>query len=112
MWHKRNEMKNQNWYVSANVQQDNDTMLFTKRVKIENLKMDKDRTIAHIDGVTLEEAEEVANAVSLIPTMIADFTYISLHLGDLEGERELTHSEKAILDRANQMLVKLKPVTK
>jgi hypothetical protein len=61
---------------------------------------------------TLEEAEEVANAVSLIPTMIADFTYISLHLGDLEGERELTHSEKAVLDRANQMLAKLKPVTK
>ncbi len=96
---------NKSWYVSQNVQQDNDTI--TKRVKIESLKMDKDRTIAHIDGITLEEAEEVANAVSLIPTMIAEFTYIKLQLDSMNNE-DLTQFERVLLDRANQMLTKLK----
>lgn len=104
-------MKNLKLYVSANSTQDNDTMLFTKRVKLENLKMDKDRTIAHFDGVTLEEAEMFANAFSLVPTMEQEFNYIVLHLGDKEGERELTHFEKVILDRAKQVLALLNPVT-
>jgi hypothetical protein len=100
-------MKNQNWYVSANVQHDTDTMLFTKRVKIENLNSFKDRTIAHVDGITLEDAEKIANAVSLIPKMITEFTYIQLHLTTVEGIRKLTNNEKVLLDRVNQMIQNL-----
>ena len=100
-------MKNQKWYVSENIQRDNDTMLFTKRVKIENLKMDKDRTIAHIDGITLEEADSVSKAISLVPVMIAEMEHIQLHLSDLEGERELTNFEELLLKRVNNILGKL-----
>lgn len=64
-------MKNKNWYVSANVHQDYETMLFTKRIKMENLNMDKDRTIAHVEGITLEEAEANAKLMAAAQEMLA-----------------------------------------
>ncbi len=101
------------WYVANSFVEDYDTKLFTKRVKKvvgSNSEMDEDRTIAHIDGLTLNEADEIANAVSLIPKMIAEFIFISSHFENLvgKGTRELTISEREILNRANQILAKLK----
>jgi len=99
-----NPMKDQNWYVSTNVQQDDDTMLFTKRVKNENLKIDKDRTIAHVEGLTLEEAEANAKLIATAPSMLEVLNWINIKYGDLEGDRELSPYEFNMLSKVREVL--------
>jgi len=101
---KNKNMKNVTWYVSKNVQQDNDTMLFTKRVKSENLKMDKDRTIAHVEGITLEEAEFNATLIAAAPEMAQVLGWINLKYGDIEGERDLSPVESHMISRVREVL--------
>jgi hypothetical protein len=97
------KMKNQ-WYVSQNVQQDYDTMLFTKRVKSENLNMDKDRVIAHVEGITLEEAESNANIIAAAPEMVQLLNWIDMKYGDIEGDRELSPIENQMIGRVREVL--------
>jgi hypothetical protein len=97
------KMKNQ-WYVSQNVQQDYDTMLFTKRVKSENLNMDKDRVIAHVEGITLEEAESNANIIAAAPEMVQLLNWIDMKYSDIEGDRELSPIENQMIGRVREVL--------
>lgn len=59
-------------YVADSWHQDYDTMIYTRCIRREQLNMPTDRTIAHVDGMTLDEADAFAKLFAAAPETAAE----------------------------------------
>ncbi len=66
--------------------------------------MDKDRVIAHVEGITLEEAESNANIIAAAPEMVQLLNWIDMKYSDIEGDRELSPIENQMIGRVREVL--------
>lgn len=109
---KKSKYPEGEWYVSLQTPQDKETMLFSKRIRVENLKMSEDRVIANVLGITAEEAEITAKlfvaAPKLLQTLIGIRSQMN-HLNEItkaagtgkSWETELIAIDEVIFDATN-----------